>query len=803
MTVADNYAPVIYTGNGVTTTFPFTFSVADADEIVVISRVIATDVDTVVPSGNYTVTGTFPGSGSVEYEPGGSPLEATHKLIIARDVDFVQEMDITNGSGFLPTVLETQLDAMERQIQQLKENLARALQAKVKSAVVDFTIPEPQAGKLLAWDANAEALENVTTIDLGAETLPSTASRFIKRNAAGTAYEAVGATESANLTTLSADIEHIRSIAWYGTLDKTGVASSQTAIAAAVAAAFAGGFDLFWPAGTYLSTASIPNLHNVRHWGAGVIKRGANLFPVQPRYDDTNTIYLDAAAADDTLDGLDSANAIKTHNRIPSVLANYGPVIQTQWFIECAAGTYGGAIYTRKFITLGPNGLITIRGAEVTPTVGNTAELILGGTFGLATVGETLTAAGFTATVISRTNGRVRASLVTGAFVKGQTVTGGTSGLSGPLLWFGGLPAVVIALSADVTKESGFVFGWHQQAILQNVRTSTFNAAGGAGVDARKFCDIRLVNFHDDSSTYGLDVQEFVEYTLTNCCFKTSASLGILELFHIHRNIQGTQSVIHAPAGSGLNSKEMTSGHIDGLIVNLAGEAGIEFHSGTTANVGDLELYNCPIGIIGTSPGEIHVENDIVWGTGADACTRKFVLDDDFTLLSRTGWADDGLTYRPLRQPKSRFLDFADHTVTGTVAAQDYALGTIYANENATKGQSVRVHAKGKRTTGSNGTGTFQLVLGGVACSTVVLPITTVANSAFEVEFDVLCYADGDFQRFFAAARQEAASDGVSGDMQQQDRTETWTANDKAVVLRYTPGHASDSITINDIRMWA
>lgn len=58
---------------------------------------------------------------------------------------------------------------------------------------------------------------------------------------------------------------------------------TQAGFAAAVAFAYASGAELYWPAGTYISTSSIPNFHNVTHTGTGTIQRGAYIWHVTPR----------------------------------------------------------------------------------------------------------------------------------------------------------------------------------------------------------------------------------------------------------------------------------------------------------------------------------------------------------------------------------------------------------------------------------------------------------------------------------------------------------------------------------------
>lgn len=117
-----------------------------------------------------------------------------------------------------------------------------------------------------------------------------------------------------------------------------GTTSDQSAVAAAVAAAYAAGDWLYWPDGTYLTTATIPNLHDVRHVGPGVIKRGSDLFYVQPRGSQANSLYL-APTGSNSNDGLSSSQPRLTFQSVFDALANYGPVLDGNWSVIGAAGT--------------------------------------------------------------------------------------------------------------------------------------------------------------------------------------------------------------------------------------------------------------------------------------------------------------------------------------------------------------------------------------------------------------------------------------------------------------------------------
>jgi hypothetical protein len=122
-----------------------------------------------------------------------------------------------------------------------------------------------------------------------------------------------------------------------------GVTSNQTEMAAAVAYAYANGLDLYWPhpGAKYVSNASIPNFHSVRHFGPGQILRGTDTFYISPTSAQTNRVYVGTAGSD-TNDGLTAALPVLTVQKAFDILKNYGPVLNGTWRVVLAAGTYGG-----------------------------------------------------------------------------------------------------------------------------------------------------------------------------------------------------------------------------------------------------------------------------------------------------------------------------------------------------------------------------------------------------------------------------------------------------------------------------
>lgn len=127
MTISLDSNKVAYTGNGVTTVFPFSFRVDDVADLQVYLFTTLTQTLVLLTQGvDYTVAG-VPGVGSVTYNPLGVPLPSTKQLIVVRVVPVLQDLDINNQGGFFPEVLEQQLDNMVMVDQQLEERLGRAM----------------------------------------------------------------------------------------------------------------------------------------------------------------------------------------------------------------------------------------------------------------------------------------------------------------------------------------------------------------------------------------------------------------------------------------------------------------------------------------------------------------------------------------------------------------------------------------------------------------------------------------------------------------------------------------------------
>ena len=178
MSVTSTLNKHVYTGNGVTTTFPFTFNVFAVSDIHVYltNPTVGTDVEIttdflIVPNG-----GEYPcSSGNIVYpgyEAGTEPpadaqpdvLPDGWKITILRNIEPLQTTTYpTNSTTIRPKVIEKDFDKAIMLIQQITEALGRAFVGAVSSEA-NPTLPAPVAGSTLVWDSEGN-LVNGTPVN--------------------------------------------------------------------------------------------------------------------------------------------------------------------------------------------------------------------------------------------------------------------------------------------------------------------------------------------------------------------------------------------------------------------------------------------------------------------------------------------------------------------------------------------------------------------------------------------------------------------------------------------------------------
>ena len=231
MTLETTVSKAVYTGNGATTEFPFSFKVWEKDQILV----SVTDAQGYVQeTGEYSVA-LSAGGGTVSYLHEGAPLPMGWKLALTRDMPFTQEDDYITGTRFDPEVIETALDKATAERQQLLEQLQRAV---ILPPTSDET-PEDMAHELL------RARDDVQDMRDDVQGMLAEVGTEIGNHSIVTAE---GGTAGRTLASRFADVVNVKDFGAVG----DGVTDDTTAIQAALTVGK--GKAVFFPSGKYIVT---------------------------------------------------------------------------------------------------------------------------------------------------------------------------------------------------------------------------------------------------------------------------------------------------------------------------------------------------------------------------------------------------------------------------------------------------------------------------------------------------------------------------------------------------------------------
>lgn len=125
MTVSTEVDHNDYTGNGVTTSFPYTFRIFHKSDLMVQVVDLHENITELILDTDYTVTGAGGYTGGNVVLP--SPLTNGYKISISRELPVTQETDLRNQGKFFAEVHEDAFDKLTMLIQQVRSWFSLAL----------------------------------------------------------------------------------------------------------------------------------------------------------------------------------------------------------------------------------------------------------------------------------------------------------------------------------------------------------------------------------------------------------------------------------------------------------------------------------------------------------------------------------------------------------------------------------------------------------------------------------------------------------------------------------------------------
>ena len=189
MTVTTTTSRVEYTGNGSTTVFSYPFKITVDASLKVYLVTTATGVSVLKTiSTHYSVSGAGTASGG-NVTMGTAPL-SSETLVIEREEAYTSTTDYIENDSFPAETHEGALDKLTMLTQQNDRDITRSMRQSTGTPdSVNTELPFPIASKLIAWNADADALENTDKVVASASVSASTVAT--SSGAAGTATATV------------------------------------------------------------------------------------------------------------------------------------------------------------------------------------------------------------------------------------------------------------------------------------------------------------------------------------------------------------------------------------------------------------------------------------------------------------------------------------------------------------------------------------------------------------------------------------------------------------------------------------
>lgn len=158
MTVQNTAIKNVYVGNGSTTEYPITFEVNEAHPEYI--HVYIEDAD-----GATTETTNFTAdmaARKVTYPAEGEPLAAGLKLVVARELPLLQQLELQNQGDFFAQDIEQAFDDLTMITQQLADASKRSIKTSLTSDEnIDLSLPAPAPGMGLGWNESGTNIINM------------------------------------------------------------------------------------------------------------------------------------------------------------------------------------------------------------------------------------------------------------------------------------------------------------------------------------------------------------------------------------------------------------------------------------------------------------------------------------------------------------------------------------------------------------------------------------------------------------------------------------------------------------------
>jgi hypothetical protein len=176
MTISSTINKIVYSGDGTTATFPYTFYInANTDLVVQVKNNTTGAITTLTLTTDYTVSGVgAAGGGNVVIVSPSTATPSGTQLIILRKTTLLQQTHYSERDAFPAATHEAALDKLTIISQQLNEQLTRSV--SIDPAISGFNAQvvgtTPSAYQIIQVNAAANGLQYVNATGIGIFTFP-------------------------------------------------------------------------------------------------------------------------------------------------------------------------------------------------------------------------------------------------------------------------------------------------------------------------------------------------------------------------------------------------------------------------------------------------------------------------------------------------------------------------------------------------------------------------------------------------------------------------------------------------------
>jgi hypothetical protein len=417
-------------------------------------------------------------------------------------------------------------------------------------------------------------------------------------------------------------------------------------------------------AGTYETTGTVPNIHNVRMTGSGSVTRDGFVWPITPGHNDTVRLHVSPSGSD-TNDGISSSTPLATPTRAMVLLQIYAPLLGI-WRVSLGAGTYGAfqlSSMTNQEAPVYIDGIAApyFNGMATSAT---STTLVIGSPPAAWDADNAFN--GATVEIISGT-GQGQTRTVSGYVSSTQTVTVSSAWTTTPdttsryVIY--SVPTVVIDGGAS---SSGIAVAENCWMVVSDVKIQNYSVAGARVERGR----LGLENVHIYNCATAAMNQHGAQLTAARGiwdCNNRANSIGYRSFYnptHAMIQAQGEQLLIRNCTEYGMLVSEGAQGHLDYVIVqdcdSTSATAGLALQRGAGgANTKQMVIERCSVGV---RAADTWFNNNIQFGSGSDGNTVNVRTSGNGFEFDH-GTADD--QFKALRVHTQ---NFNNTTVTGTTA---------------------------------------------------------------------------------------------------------------------------------------